>query len=91
MAGVIVLMVLQGLVFGAIVTNILAAAVEAVGDERQGGAAMAVLMVGQNAGMLLGPLIFGALVEGPGWPAAYSGLAVLAAGAVLAAWLVDAR
>jgi MFS family permease len=87
----IVLVVVSGVALGIVPTNIFAAAVEAAGDERQGGVAMAVIMVGQNAGMLLGPLIFGALVEGPGWPAAYSGLAVLAAGAVLAAWLVDAR
>ena len=90
-AGVIVLMVLQGLMFGMVATNILAAAVEAAGDERQGGAAMAVIMVGQNAGMLLGPVIFGALVEGPGWPLAYVSLAVLAASGVLAAWLAKVR
>ena len=61
--GLIVLMVVSGLVLGVIPTNIFAAAVEATGDERQGGAAMAVIMVGQNAGMLLGPIIFGALVQ----------------------------
>ena len=59
LTGLIILMVVSGLVLGVIPTNIFAAAVEATGDERQGGAAMAVIMVGQNAGMLLGPIIFG--------------------------------
>jgi MFS family permease len=90
-AGVIVVVILQGLVFGMIPPNIFAAAVEAVSDERQGGTAMAILMVGQNAGMLVGPLIFGALVEGPGWPAAFASLAILAVAALLAGSLAKVR
>ena len=61
---------LIGLVMGLIPTNIFSAAVEAVGDERQSGLAMAVIMIGQNGGMLLGPVIFGALVESGRWLAA---------------------
>ena len=72
-------------------TNIFAAAVEAAGDERQGGLAMAVIMVGQNAGMLLGPVVFGALADGPGWPAAFASLAVMSALGLLAGWLAKVR
>ena len=89
--GLIILMVVSGLVLGVIPTNIFAAAVEATGDERQGGAAMAVIMVGQNAGMLLGPIIFGALVQTVGWPAAFASLGVMAALGLLAGWLAKVR
>ena len=89
--GLIVLVIVQGLVLGLIPTNIFAAAVEAAGDERQGGAAMAVIMVGQNAGMLIGPIIVGALAESVGWPAAFASLAVMSALGLLAGWLAKVR
>ena len=87
----ILLIVLAGLVQGAIPTNIFAAAVEAAGDERQGGAAMAVIMAGQNAGMLLGPLVFGFLAESAGWPVAFASLGVMSALGVAAGWLARVR
>jgi MFS family permease len=89
--GLLVVVVISGLVLGMIPTNIFAAAVEAAGDERQGGAAMAVIMVGQNAGMLAGPVIFGALAESVSWPAAFASLALLAALGLLAGWLAKVR
>jgi MFS family permease len=47
-----------------------------VGDERLGGMAMAVIQIGQNAGMLLGPFVLGWLVESiGGWQAAFLSLA----------------
>jgi len=87
----IVLVVINGLVLGVIPTNIFAAAVEAAGAERQGGVAMAVIMVGQNAGMLLGPIVFGALADMAGWPAAFASLAVMSALGLLAGWLAKVR
>jgi len=89
--GIIVLVVVQGLVFGLVPTNIFAAAVEAAGDERQSGMAMAMIMVGQNGGMLLGPVIFGSLAEGVGWAAAFVSLSVLAALGFLAGWRAKVR
>lgn len=90
-AWLIVLVVVNGLVLGMIPTNIFAGAVEAAGDERLGGTAMSMIMVGQNAGMLLGPIVFGALAEGPGWPAAFISLAVTSALGLLAGWLARIR
>jgi MFS family permease len=90
-AGLILLVIVQGFVLGLIPTNIFAAAVEAAGDERQGGVAMAVIMVGQNAGMLLGPVIVGALAEATGWPAAFASLAAMSALGLLAGWLAKVR
>jgi MFS family permease len=87
----IVLVVVIGLVVGVIPTNIFAAAVEATGDERQGGLAMAIIMVGQNAGMLIGPVIFGLLAEEAGWPAAFASLAVMSTLGLLAGWLARVR
>jgi MFS family permease len=91
-APLIVLVVVIGLVMGLIPTNIFSAAVEAAGDERQSGLAMAIIMVGQNSGMLLGPLIFGALVESAGgWPLAFASLAVMALLGATAGWLARVR
>jgi MFS family permease len=90
-AWLIVLVVVSGIALGIVPTNIFAAAVEATGDERQGGMAMAVIMVGQNAGMLLGPFVFGALAERSGWPAAFASLAVMSALGLLAGWLAKVR
>ena len=49
--------------------------------------AMTVIMIGQNAGMLLGPVVYGTLVESSGWPAAFASLAVMCAPGLLAGWL----
>lgn len=91
LTGLIILVVITGIVLGVIPTNIFTGAVEAAGDPRQGGAAMAVIMVGQNAGMLLGPMVFGTLAESAGWPAAFASLAVMLAFGLLAGWLAKVR
>ena len=52
---------------------------------------LSVIMVGQNAGMLLGPIVFGALAEGAGWPAAFMSLAVMSALSLLAGGLAKVR
>ncbi len=74
----LILFIAQGLALGLVPTNIFSAGVEAVGGERRGGLAMGIIMVGQNAGFLLGPVIFGALVESKGgWSLAYGSLAAM--------------
>lgn len=87
----IAVMIVTGLVLGLIPTNIFAAAVEATGDPAQGGAAMAVTMVGQNAGMLVGPVVVGALAQGMGWPAAFVATDVMALVGLVAGWLAKVR
>jgi MFS family permease len=77
-SALVVLIVLQGIISGIVPPNIFSAAVESVGDERLGGLAMGVIMVGQNFGMLVGPIIFGQLVDSSGgWPLAFTGMAGL--------------
>jgi MFS family permease len=88
----VALMVGYGLVSGCVPTGTFAAATEAVGDERLGGMAMAVVQVGQNAGMLLGPLVVGTIVGATGsWSAAYWALVPVTALGVAAAWVARMR
>jgi len=88
----IVLVIAQGLVGGLVPTNIFSAGVEVVEDERLGGLAMGVIMVGQNAGMLVGPVIFGALAESAGgWLLAFGSLAVMCLLGAVAGWLAKTR
>ncbi|MHB1135085.1 MAG: MFS transporter [Chloroflexota bacterium] len=87
-----VLVGVQGVVMGLVPTNIFSAAVEAAGDPRQGGLAMAIIMVGQNAGMLVGPVLFGLLIESAGgWGLAFSSLAVVSLLGALAGGLARVR
>ena len=89
--GLVVVLVVTGLALGLVPMAIFSAAVEASGDERQGGMAMAIIMVGQNAGMLLGPIVFGTLAQSAGWPAAFASLAVMSVLGLVAGWLAKVR
>ena len=76
--GLIAVVALQGFAAGFVAPNIFAAAVEVVADEHLGGLAMGVVMVGQNAGQLLGPALIGLIVEsGAGWAWAFGSLALV--------------
>jgi len=90
-AWVVGLMAVSGLVIGAIPSTAFTAAIESVADPRMGGAAMAVIMVGQNSGMLVGPIIFGGIVESLGWPFAFVSLALTAFLGVIAGLRADVR
>ena len=91
-AGLVAVLIASGLALGLIPTAIFSGAVEAAGDERQGGFAMAVIMVGQNAGMLLGPVIFGALIgSGGGWGLAFVSVAAMSLVGLGAGWLAKVR
>jgi MFS family permease len=51
-------------------------------------AAMAVIQIGQNAGMLLGPLVFGWVIEsGGGWQMAFWVLAPVSVLGAVAGWM----
>ncbi len=79
---------MQGAFGGLVPPNIFAAGVEAAGDERLGGMAMGVIQFGQNIGMLVGPILFGALAESAGgWPVAFGSLAIMTVLGGAAGWL----
>jgi len=81
----VVLVAAQGLFLSVTPPNIFAAAVEAGRETGGSGLAMAVVIAGQNLGVLAGPLIFGALAESAGgWDLAFASLPVVCLGGVLA-------
>jgi MFS family permease len=82
---------LLGLVAGAVPTATFAAAAEVMAFPRLAGLGLAVVMVGQNLGMLVAPVAFGALVEANGWVAAGYWLIPVAIVGFFAAWWVRIR
>ena len=79
-------LIIFGFITGFAPTGVFSAAAEVVGDERLTGMAMAIVLIGQNVGMLVGPFLFGALVESSGWEVAFWTLApVCGAGAAAGA------
>jgi predicted MFS family arabinose efflux permease len=90
--GFLSLVVLVGFIGGFVPTGVFSGAVEAVGDERLGGMAMAVIQIGQNAGMLLGPLVTGWVIEsGGGWQTAFWVLAPVSVLGAVAGWMSRIR
>ena len=81
-----------GFAGGFVPTGVFAGGVEVVGDERATGMAMAVIQIGQNSGMLLGPLVFGWTVEsGGGWQTAFWVLAPVGVLGAVSAWVARMR
>ena len=81
----IVLVAAQGLFLSVTPPNIFAAAVETGRETGGSGLAMAVVMMGQNAGVLIGPLMFGVLVGATGgWAIAFASLPIVCLLGVLA-------
>jgi MFS family permease len=64
---IILFMVLQGLVAGAIPTAVFAAAPEIMIKPELAGLGLAVVMFGQNLGFFIGPIFLGNMVENLGW------------------------
>jgi MFS family permease len=86
------LVIAIGFVGGFVPTGVFAGAVEAAADERLTGMAMAVIQIGQNTGMLLGPLLFGWLVDSTGgWAAGFWVLAPVCLAGAIAGWIAKVR
>lgn len=84
-------MIAQGIISGAIPTATFSAVPEVMKRPEMAGFGMAILAVGQNLGMVIGPMLFGKLVENIGWiSAGYWMIPVLLLG-VAAYWLTDVR
>jgi MFS family permease len=85
-------LILLGLICSFVPTGVFVAAAELIREERLGGMTIAVIQLGQNAGMLLGPLIFGWLAgQMGGWQVAFWALAPVSALGATAAWLTKMR
>ena len=76
-----------GFIGGFVPAGVFSSGVEVAGDERLSGMAMAVIQIGQNAGMLFGPMIFGWMVESMGgWQMAFWTLTPVSALGAMAGW-----
>jgi MFS family permease len=90
--GFLPLVIAMGLIGGFVPTGVFSAGVETVGDERLAGMAMAAIQVGQNAGMLMGPLAFGWIVEATGgWQIPFWMLVPTCAVGAIAGWMAKIR
>jgi len=85
------LILILGWISGFVPTGIFASGPELAGDERLSGMAVAVLQVGMNAGMLLGPLVLGWLIETAGWATAFGVLTPVCIAGAIAAWAARVR
>jgi nitrate/nitrite transporter NarK len=85
------LMIFQGLVAGAAPTATFAAAPEVMRRPEWAGLGMAVVLVGQNLGQLIGPLAFGQAVSALGWVTAGYLLIPFCILGFFAAWMVRVR
>ena len=85
------LMIAMGILIGAVPTATFAAVPEVMGGPQLAGIGMAVLALGQNLGMVIGPAVFGPLASSIGWAnAGYLLIPVCIAG-IIAAWFVKVR
>jgi len=88
---IILYMALQGLIAGAVPTAVFAAAPEVMPRPQWAGFGLAVILVGQNLGQLVGPVLFGGLAERLGWASAgYLMIPVCLLG-FASGWMVKAR
>jgi len=89
--GIPAAMVAQGLLVGAIPTATFAAAPEVMRKPQLAGLGLAVILVGQNLGQLIGPVLFGMLVRDQSWAiAGYAMIPICLLGFV-SGWLVKVR
>jgi nitrate/nitrite transporter NarK len=88
---IVAVMIVQGLIAGAVPTATFAAAPEVMRRPQWAGLGLAVVLIGQNLGQLVGPVLFGRLVDSLGWiPAGNLLIGVCLVGFV-SAWLVKMR
>ena len=80
-----------GFAGGFIPTGVFSAGVEVAGDDRAAGMAMAVIQIGQNSGMLLGPLVFGWAVQSGSWQSAFWILAPVSVLGGISGWVARMR
>lgn len=88
---IIALLVTQGLIVGAIPTATFAAATEVMGKPEWAGLGLAVVLIGQNLGQLLGPILFGEIVKSSGWAMAGYLMIPFCLVGFVSGWMVKVR
>jgi predicted MFS family arabinose efflux permease len=84
-------MVLLGLIGGSLPVACFSAVPGIMRKPQLAGIGMAVMMIGQNVGQLIGAPLFGALAESAGWAAAGYGMIPALTLGLAASWLVKTR
>jgi DHA1 family inner membrane transport protein len=85
------LMITQGLLTGMVPTATFAAAPEIMRKPQLAGLGLGVVLLGQYLGQLLGPVLFGQLVQAQGWATAGYAMIPFALLGLVSAWFVRAR
>jgi MFS family permease len=84
-------MILQGLIIGAIPTATFAATPEVMQRPEWTGIGLAILLIGQSIGQILGPVFFGEIVQRSGWEmAGYMMIPICLVG-FISSWMVKIR
>jgi len=86
-----VYMIVQGLIVGAVPTAVFAAAPEVMRRPDWAGFGLAVILVGQNLGQLIGPVLFGGLIERLGWVSAGYWMIPICLLGFVSGWMVKVR
>jgi MFS family permease len=84
-------LLLVGLVSGAIQSAIFASVPEVMRDPRLAGAGMAAILFGQNGGFVAGPVVFGALVTATAWTTAGAIFAAVSLAGAAVGWRARVR
>jgi MFS family permease len=89
---IVPLLALTGFVGGFVPTGIYATGADVVRDRKLAGLVMALIATGQNTGILLGPLLFGWILDSSGsWHLAFLALAPVSAIGALSVWMTKVR
>jgi predicted MFS family arabinose efflux permease len=88
---IVALMLVQGLIVGAIPTATFAAAAEVMRKPEWAGLGLAVVLIGQNLGQLLGPILFGEVVKSSGWAMAGYLMIPFCLLGFISGWMVKVR
>ena len=88
---IIALTIIQGIIVGAIPTATFAAVSEVMQKREWTGLGLAVVLLGQNLGSLLGPILFGQIVETSGWTMAGYMMIPFCLLGFLSGWMVKIR
>jgi MFS family permease len=90
-AGLALLLLLLGVTNGSIPSALFASVPEVMPAPRLVGAGMAALMLGQNAGFVVGPVLFAALLPAMGWESVGLAFAAVGLAAAGVGWQVRVR
>jgi MFS family permease len=88
---IMAVLVAQGIIVGAIPTATFSAVSEVMRKPEWAGLGLSVVLIGQNLGQLLGPILFGEIVQRSGWVMAGDLMIPFCLAGFLCSWIVKVR